>query len=188
MLLEINQSLTTHLTQNPFVHRTCCDLLQQTARMWRNVFVTDQWCDICEVLHENTGKHMPNDSLLGGARTLWQFDTSVFMESLESELHTCWLLCKKTCVGKKLMRHWIWTKQRPPVAQMIMTFTMRHVWTRKKGKNGGCSSLLRRSWSSTDLFVYAGNINIVVFADEDNVWYCIADYFFLSVLLKWLLT
>lgn len=61
------------LTQNLFVHLTCCGLLQQTAWMWRNVFVTDQWCDICEVLHDNTGNHMPNDSLVIAAGTLWTF-------------------------------------------------------------------------------------------------------------------
>lgn len=57
---------------------------------------------------------------------------------------------------------------------------------KKKEKKKDVSCLLRRSWSSTDLFVYAGNIDIVVFVDEDFVWYCIADYFFLLVLLKWL--
>lgn len=59
----------------------------------------------------------------------------MFMESLEFELLTCWLLQKKTYVGEKLMCHWIWTKQRPPVAQIIVSFFMRHVWTRREKKN-----------------------------------------------------
>lgn len=62
-----------HLTQSPFVLLTCCGLLQQTAWMCRNVFVTDQWCDACKVLHENTGNHMPNGTPVGGAGTLGQF-------------------------------------------------------------------------------------------------------------------